>query len=150
MVETLNEVPRFPLKEGPLEVEEVARALTALLGDLGLSHKEVTVVFVDDAKITELNRVHREVDAPTDVLSYPTSEPDDLAEGFVMPEIPHLGDIIISVETAQRQAAEHAHSLTQEVKTLAAHALTHLLGYDHPTEEAWKRFKSAQARILTL
>ncbi len=148
MVETLNEAPHFPL-EGPLEVE-VARALTALLADLGLSHKEVTVVFVDDARIRDLNRAHREVDAPTDVLSYPTSEPDDIAEGFVMPEVPHLGDIIISVETAERQSAEQGHTLVQEVKTLAAHALTHLLGYDHPTEEAWKRFRSAQARILTL
>ncbi len=128
----------------------MARALTALMIDLGLSRREVTVVFVDDAKITELNRAHRGVDAPTDVLSYPTSEPDDITEGFVMPEIPHLGDIVISVETAQRQAAEHAHSLVQEVKTLAAHAVTHLLGYDHPTEEAWERFKSNQARILTL
>ena len=145
MVETLNEAPRFPL-----DTEEVARALCALLVDLGLSRKEVTLVFVDDAKIRDLNRAHREVDAPTDVLSYPTSEPDDVAEGFVMPEIPHLGDVIISVETAQRQAAERGHSLVQEVKTLAAHGVTHLLGYDHPTEEAWKRFRSNQARILTL
>ena len=148
MVETLNEAPHFPLKEA--EVAEVARALAALMADLGVSHKEVTVVFVDDAKIRELNRAHREVDAPTDVLSYPTFEPDDVAEGFVMPEIPHLGDVIISVETAQRQATEQGHSLVQEVKTLAAHGVTHLLGYDHPTEEAWERFRSNQARILTL
>ena len=127
----------------------MARALAALMADLG-SHKEVTLVFVDDAKIQRLNRAHRGVDAPTDVLSYPTSEPDDAADGFVMPDVPHLGDIVISVETAQRQATEQGHSLTQEVKTLAAHALTHLLGYDHPTEEAWKRFRSNQARILTL
>ena len=145
MVETLNEAPRFPL-----EVEEVARALGALLVDLGLPHKEVTVVFVDDSRIHALNLAHREVDAPTDVLSYPTSEPDDEAVRFVIPEIPHLGDIIISVETAQRQAAERGHSLAQEVKTLAAHAMTHLLGYDHPTEEAWERFRSNQALILTL
>lgn len=118
--------------------------------ELALSHKEVTVVLVDDAKIRDLNSAHRQVDAPTDVLSYPTSEPDDLADGFVMPDIPHLGDIIISLETAQRQAAERGHTLAQEVKTLAAHALTHLLGYDHGTEEAWKRFRSNQALILTL
>ena len=146
MVEILNEAPRCPLElEG-----EVARALAALMVELALSHKEVTVVLVDDAKIRDLNSAHRQVDAPTDVLSYPTSEPDDLADGFVMPDIPHLGDIIISLETAQRQAAERGHTLVQEVKTLAAHALTHLSGYDHGTEEAWEKFRSNQALILTL
>ena len=117
---------------------------------LGLDDKEVTVVFVDDAKIHDLNRAHREVDAPTDVLSYPTSEPDDLEDDLHMPSIPHLGDIIISLETAQKQAAQHGHSVEQEVKTLAAHALTHLLGYDHPTEDAWERFRENQTLILTL
>ena len=130
---------------------EVARALAELMAELPhLTHKEVTVVLVDDASIRDLNRAHRGIDAPTDVLSYPTSEPDDLANGFVIPEIPHLGDIIISVETAERQAAARGHTLIQEVKTLAAHGLTHLLGYDHPTEEAWERFRSNQALILTL
>ena len=145
MVEILNEAPHFPL-----EVEALERALTALMTHLDLEHKEVTVVLVDDAKIHELNLAHREMDAPTDVLSYPTFEPDDAIDGFFMPDIPHLGDVIISLETAQTQAAEEGHTLLQEVKTLAAHALTHLLGYDHPTEEAWRRFRSNQALILTL
>ena len=146
MVEILNEAPHCLH-----EVEEaLARALTALLTSLELQDKEVTVVLVDDAKIHALNLSHREVDAPTDVLSYPTFEPGDLADGLLMPTIPHLGDIIISLETAQRQAAEQGHTLEREVKTLAAHALTHLLGYDHPTEEAWQRFRENQALILTL
>lgn len=143
MVEILNEAPHFPLEVAALE-----RALTALMVRLNLEHKEVTLVLVDDAKIQGLNLAHREVDAPTDVLSYPTFEPDDVADGFVMPPIPHLGDIIISLETAQKQATEQGHTLLQEVKTLAAHGLTHLLGYDHPTEEAWKRFRRNQALIL--
>ena len=147
MVEILNEAPHC-LRD--IRVEEVARALTRLMETLKLYDKEITVVFVDDDKIHELNRAHREVDAPTDVLSYPTSEPDDDTEGFTMPSIPHLGDIIISVETAQKQAVEQGHSVEQEVKTLAAHAVTHLLGYDHPTEDAWEKFKENQALILTL
>ncbi len=145
MVEILNEAPHFPL-----EVEALERALTAFMVRLELEHQEVTVVLVDDAKIHDLNLAHREVDAPTDVLSYPTFEPDDATDGFMMPAIPHLGDIIISLETAQRQATEQGHTLLQEVKRLAAHGFTHLLGYDHASEEAWQRFESNQALILRM
>ena len=117
---------------------------------LEVAHKEVTLVLMDDAGIRALNHAHRGVDAPTDVLSYPSTEPDDLNDSLGVPETFHLGDILISVETAQAQAAEHGHSLSQELQTLAAHGLTHLLGYDHETEAAWERFRSNQALILTL
>ena len=151
MVEILNEVPHSLRELGEEALErDLERALERLMERLGLEGREVTVVLVDDAKIGELNRAHREVDAPTDVLSYPTFEPDDLADGLMIPAVPHLGDIIISLETAQQQAAEQGHSLAQEVKTLAAHGLTHLLGYDHPTEDAWRRFRNNQVLILTL
>ena len=150
MVEILNEAPHSLHKVDQEELRDLERALERLMERLGLNGKEVTIVLVDDAKIQTLNRAHREVDAPTDVLSYPTFEPDDLADGLMMPAIPHLGDIIISLETAYQQASEQGHSLAQEVKTLAAHGLTHLLGYDHPTEAAWQRFRSNQALILRL
>jgi probable rRNA maturation factor len=116
------------------------------MDELGLGEREVTVVLVDDPAIRELNRAHRDVDEATDVLSYPTSEPDD--DGF--PEIPHLGDVIISLDTAARQAPDHDHDLMQEVMVLAAHGLVHLMGYDHDTEEAWQIFTKAETRVLTL
>ena len=151
MVEILNEAPHCLHRVDQEELErDLERALERLMEHLGLSNKEVTVVLVDDAKIQTLNRAHREVDTPTDVLSYPAFEPDDLTDSLMMPAIPHLGDIIISLETAQQQAAEQGHSLTQEVKTLAAHGLTHLLGYDHEAEAAWQRFRNNQALILKL
>ncbi|MEM6429069.1 MAG: rRNA maturation RNase YbeY [Deinococcota bacterium] len=116
------------------------------MNDLGLEGRELTLVFVDDAMVQTLNRDHRQVDAPTDVLSYPTSEPEDVS----MPTISHLGDIIISVDTAAAQAQTAGHSLSTELLILAAHGLTHLLGYDHPTEDEWHIFRNHQKRILDL
>ena len=104
------------------------------------------MVLVDDASIAERNRLDRGVEGPTDVLSYPTTEPDDV--GF--PTVEHLGDVIISLDTAARQAAEHGLEPTQEVLVLAAHGLTHLRGYDHTTEDLWRPFHQAQDRILEL
>lgn len=139
MIEILAEQP-YP------SPERLRGALEALLADLGAADKELTLVLVDDAAIQALNRDHRGVDAPTDVLSYPLAEPDD--EGF--PDVPHLGDIVISLDTAARQAEAQGHPFEVEVVTLAAHGLTHLLGFDHPTEEAWTTFRKNQARAAAL
>ncbi|MEM7735368.1 MAG: rRNA maturation RNase YbeY [Deinococcota bacterium] len=124
----------------------VAECLSQLMDDLDLNERELTLVFVNDATIQALNRDHRSVDAPTDVLSYPTHEPEDVS----MPTIPHLGDIIISVDTAAAQAQAAGHSLSTELLVLAAHGLTHLLGYDHVTEDEWHIFRNHQKRILDL
>jgi probable rRNA maturation factor len=140
VVEIIDETSRFP------HAEALGDALQALLTDIGLPERELTVVLLDDPAIRELNRDHRGVDSPTDVLSYPTSEPDDLG----IPVVHHLGDIIISIDTAGRQAAEHGNDLLSETLVLAAHGLTHLRGFDHPTEESWQIFREAQRRILEL
>lgn len=140
MVEVLDETNRFP------HVDTLRRAASRLLEELGLADREITLVLQDDAAIRSLNRDHRGVDSPTDVLSYPTAEPDDTN----MPVVPHLGDIIISVETASRQAAEHGHDLLSETLVLTAHGITHLRGFDHSTEEEWNIFRATQQRILAL
>lgn len=139
MVEILG-APRYPSPEA------LAEALERLMAHLGLQDRELTVVLVDDAEIAALNCAHRGVEGPTDVLSYPLHEPEDV--GF--PTVPHLGDIIISVDTAARQAEARGHTLEAEVATLAAHGLTHLLGFDHPTEAEWETFRENQRRILAL
>ncbi|GIW24735.1 rRNA maturation RNase YbeY [Meiothermus sp.] len=120
------------------------KALELLLAELGHADKTLTVILTDDLEIRALKQQHWGEDAPTDVLSFPTYEPGDL----FMP--PHLGDIVISLDTAQRQALAQGHGLLQEVKVLAAHALWHLLGYDHPSEADWEGFRQVQARILEL
>lgn len=91
---------------------------------------EISVSFVDDAEIRELNKKHRDIDASTDVLSFP------LGENGVY-DINHdtgakmLGDIVISIEHAVAQAEEYGHSLQREIAFLTVHSLLHLLGYDH-------------------
>lgn len=119
-------------------------SLAALMGELGYADRALTVVFVADNEIRELKKQHWGEDATTDVLSFPTFEPGDT---FVPA---HLGDIVISLETAARQAAEHGHSLETEVKILAAHSLWHLLGHDHTSETEWQGFHHVQERILSL
>lgn len=140
MVEILDETNRYQ------HAEVLAAVLTALLEDLGLEERDVTVVLVDDDTVRRLNKEHRGVDEVTDVLSYPTSEPDD--RGF--PAVHHLGDIFISIDTASRQALEHGHDLQVETLQLAAHGVTHLQGFDHRTEEEWQIFREAQRRIVAL
>lgn len=123
---------------------QVSRALSRLLVELGHPDKAVTLLLVSDGEIGALKKHYWGEDQPTDVLSFPTFEPGD-------PFMPaHLGDIVISLDTARRQAEEQGHSLVKEVKTLAAHGLWHLLGHDHPTEPDWAGFRAVQARILEL
>jgi probable rRNA maturation factor len=140
VVEILDETNRFP------HVDLLRHTLELLLQELGLSDRELTVVLMSDEGIRRLNRDHRGVDAPTDVLSYPTAEPDDRG----IPTVAHLGDIVIGCDTAAVQAREHGHDLLAEVLVLAAHGLTHLRGYDHPTEASWKVFRETQQRALDL
>ncbi len=114
------------------------------MDELELGDREVTVILCSDRRIRRLKQAHWGEDAATDVLSFPTYEPGDP----FMP--PHLGDIWISLDTAERQAREQGQSLEEEVLTLAAHGLWHLLGHDHTTEEAWRGFRNVQRRILEL
>ncbi len=91
---------------------------------------EISVTFVDDARIQELNKQHRNIDKATDVLSFP------LGENGVYDENPEtgakmLGDIVISMERAVAQAEEYGHPLQREVAFLTVHSMLHLLGYDH-------------------
>lgn len=88
--------------------------------------KSLSLAFVDDAEIRALNQQWRGKNKPTDVLSFPAHE------GEIMPGTEHLlGDIVISVDTAQRQAVELGHSQAEEIVVLFAHGLCHLMGYDH-------------------
>ena len=91
---------------------------------------EVDVSFVDNAQIREINREHRDIDLPTDVLSFPLGENGaydvNPATGAFM-----LGDIVISLERAAMQAEEYGHSFQREVGYLTVHSMLHLLGYDH-------------------
>lgn len=139
MVEIIDETNKWPT------LKPLASVLERYCAELGIE-QDITVVLCDDAFIRQRNLAHRGLDEATDVLSYPMHEPDDVT----MPLVSHLGDIFISIDSASRQAPDHHLSVLEEVLTLAAHGLTHLRGFDHPTEEAWHPFHEAQRRILDL
>lgn len=98
---------------------------------------EVSVTFTDDASIHELNKKFRGVDRPTDVLSFPLFDYEGESEEPPVDELMGmLGDVVLSLETAARQAEEYGHSFAREVAFLTVHSMLHLLGYDHETSEA--------------
>ncbi len=110
---------------------------------------EVSVTFVTNERIQEINREYRNKNAPTDVISFALEE---MAEdeikimGADMPRI--LGDIIISVERAKEQAEEYGHSFERELGFLTVHGFLHLLGYDHMNEKDEKEMFGRQKEIL--
>ena len=98
---------------------------------------EVSVTFTDNQKIHELNRQYREVDAPTDVLSFPMTDYDHtMGEPCVDEPVSSLGDIVLSLEKAWEQGEEYGHGMEREMAFLCVHSMLHLLGYDHETGEA--------------
>ena len=94
---------------------------------------EVSLAFVGDARIRALNRAFRRMDAPTDVLSFPSDEP------------PFLGDIVIAAGVARRQARRAGHGFGVEARVLALHGLLHLLGHDHETDQG--QMERLEARL---
>lgn len=130
-----NDQEKIELSEAMLQRMCDGLDAAAALNGLG-EEAEVDVTIVDDEEIHRLNRDYRGMDKPTDVLSFALDEEDeDEPELIGGPEEHLLGDIIISAETACRQAEEYGHGLERELVYLAIHGFFHLLGYDHMTEE---------------
>ncbi|MGG4491817.1 rRNA maturation RNase YbeY [Metabacillus idriensis] len=110
---------------------------------------ELSVTFVDNDKIKEMNRDYRSKDQVTDVISFAMEEQGEGEVSIIGVDMPPiLGDIIISVPRAAEQAEEYGHSFTRELGFLAVHGLLHLLGYDHMTEEDEKKMFGKQKEIL--
>jgi probable rRNA maturation factor len=103
---------------------------------------DLTIVLTDDAQLHELNKEYLHVDAPTDVLSFPSDQTDPETGAR------YLGDILISVERAAAQAAAAGHVAQAEVQLLVVHGVLHLLGHDHAEPEEKARMWQAQAEIL--
>lgn len=144
-----NTQEQVALESVVLERLQEGLQAVARLNDLA-AEAEVDVTIVDDEEIHELNREYRGMDKPTDVLSFALdedSEDSDEPELLGAPEEHLYGDIIISAETALRQAEEYGHGLERELTYLAVHGMFHLLGYDHMTEaeKAVMRAKEEEA-----
>lgn len=122
---------------------------------------EVNVVLTDDEEIHKLNLEYRQIDRPTDVLSFPMLEyesPSDFSgveedyEDCFNPETGELmlGDIILSVDKVKEQAESYGHSCTRELAFLVAHSMLHLCGYDHMEEQEREEMEERQRRILEI
>lgn len=110
----------------------------SLSGDVDLG-----IVIADDEHLQRLNRDYRGIDAPTDVLSFPASEPDPETGAL------YLGDVILSAPRAAAQASSAGHSFEAEAQLLVVHGVLHLLGYDHGDEREKEKMWAAQSAILS-
>jgi probable rRNA maturation factor len=130
---------------GPFAVSAatVRRRAEKMLARLALDGVELSVALVDDATIRELNGAWRGYDRPTDVLAFALREGRELARL----ETEALGDVVISVPTAARQAKKQRRPLLGEVTMLLAHGLLHLLGYDHVTRAEEREMKAKTSEL---
>ena len=133
-------------RRAPALAARLGRSARRLLRALDLRHGELSLLLVSDGEMRRLNRRWRGRDRPTDVLAFAQ------AEGLGGAPDGMLGDVVISVDTARRQAAERGETLGREAERLLVHGVLHLLGYDHErsTAEArrMQRRERALARVL--
>jgi len=133
-------------------IERIVRRVLELEGVA--SSTEVGLLITDSKAIQRLNRIYRNKNEPTDVLSFQTAP--DIGEGiklsFVCPPdgIRHLGEVVISYQQALEQAREHHHSVARELVLLVVHGTLHLLGYDHELPVESRKMKSKENKILSL
>ena len=129
----------------PLPLEELTRFV--LESERRPDATEVSVSFVDDAVIAELNEKYRGKQGPTDVLSF---ECDGCGDGPDAPEdgVFELGDVIIAPDVAERQTAEFATTFEEEISLLLVHGLLHLGGYDHVVDEEAEVMEAREAELL--
>ncbi|MGB9596195.1 MAG: rRNA maturation RNase YbeY [Candidatus Poribacteria bacterium] len=126
------------------DIRNVVRnsAEKALIAE-GVERCELSILLTDDNEIRELNAKYRNVDAVTDVLAFAMREGID---GDPNDEI--LGDIVISIPTAERQAKEYGHSFYAELALLTIHGVLHLLGYDHSERDEAKIMQEKQRKVI--
>lgn len=127
-----------------LDRREVARRARVIFGALQLGKAELSIVLTGDAQIHELNRTYRHKDRPTDVLAFAMREGEPGGGGDL------LGDVMVDVETATRQAKKAGHPLMAEVTMLLAHGVLHLLGWDHETARKDLLMRAETARLVAL
>jgi probable rRNA maturation factor len=128
-----------------LRSERVQAIAERMLSFLEREEHELSVLLTDDDFIRTLNKAHRGKDRPTDVLAFPQDEgegtPSVLDDAL-------LGDVVISLDTAERQARRRKHTLFDEVSFLLAHGILHLVGYDHQTDAEEAAMNAMTARLV--
>lgn len=135
------------LKES--DIQFVEKILQHAATEENIEAAEVSISFVTNEMIRDLNREYRDKDQPTDVISFAMEEPGEgevAIQGTDEPRV--LGDIIISLDRTKEQAADYGHSFERELGFLAVHGFLHLLGYDHMNDEDEKKMFAKQDVIL--
>lgn len=143
LVSNLQE--EIPAEENLIKLVE-AVILESLRAEDYSPDAEIGLIFVDDAYINSLNAEYRGVDKPTDVLSFALNEGEPMPEDEEAEDL--LGDIVISLPAARRQAEEYDHSFEREVAYLTAHGTLHLLGYDHQTDADREIMREKEEAVL--
>ena len=138
---------------GEWDEARAVRLITAALVSQGVTQPaEVGLTITDDTSIQALNLQYRQVDAPTDVLSFPLLSDADLTGRGTFVTAPdgilHLGDVVVSLPRAREQAVEYGHSLQRELGYLIVHGVLHLLGFDHEHEADQRRMREMEEAIL--
>jgi probable rRNA maturation factor len=130
-----------------LTAKEVERRMTRMMGAVDLQGAELSVVLTDDAQMRKLNHLYRRKNYATDVLAFAMNEPggNTRSRSRAVPRL--LGDVIVSVPTARRQANEADRTVLDEVTMLLAHGLLHLLGWDHETAALAKAMRLETERL---
>ena len=132
------------IKEEIKELETIEKLMEFAIEHEKLGNVEFNIIIVDNDYIHTLNREHRGIDRPTDVITFALEDYEDIA--YVDYRL--LGDIYISIDKAKSQAEEYGHSFLRELAFLSIHGFLHLLGYDHMNEEDEKEMFGRQELIL--
>jgi len=133
---------RNTVRGSGIDARTVKRTAKLLLAAVGEKQSALSISFVDDAAIRGLNREHRGKDNPTDVLSFPLLEKGDVHLGERL-----LGDVVISVDTARRQAADYDASLEAEINRLRINGVLHVLGHDHEESTEREAMRAEERRL---
>ena len=134
----------FNTTDEVIDTEELDKVMKFACKKMGVINPILNIVIVDNKKIQEINKLYRNKDAVTDVISFAFEEVED----FKYDNVRFLGEIYISYERCVSQAEEYGHSIKREFCYLAVHGLLHLLGYDHIKEEDKKVMRALEEEIL--
>ena len=141
------------VKEEPLYEKIVKRVLEKCFKEENITDSKlyITITLTTPNHIQEINKKYREIDNPTDVLSFPMFERKELEEKIRKKDFLHediLGDIIISIERVEEQAKEYGHSFERELSYMIVHGFYHLMGYDHIEENDKKEMRAKEEKVL--
>ncbi|GHE54335.1 endoribonuclease YbeY [Camelimonas fluminis] len=143
LIDVVIESPLWQaLRDAEALAGRAALAAVAASGVAVMDGAELSLMLADDAAVQELNRTWRGKDKPTNVLSWPAADPDDLVRS------PHCGDIAVAYETLVREAADEGKTVADHFTHLVVHGVLHLLGYDHETDDEAEEMETLETDVL--